>query len=94
VTSRPEAYSDKTAVVARGYKFIHSLTDDRDWEELYDLEVDPGELVDLAPSAPPILDELRSLLRTRLRSSAMAEVNEASLSEEEIERLRALGYIH
>jgi hypothetical protein len=94
VTSRPEAYSDKTAVVARGYKFIHSLTDDRDWEELYDLEVDPGELVDLAPSAPPILDELRSLLRTRLRSSAIAEVNEASLSEEEIERLRALGYIH
>jgi arylsulfatase A-like enzyme len=94
VTSRPEAYSDKTAVIARGHKFIHSLTDDRDWEELYDLEADPDELVDLAPSAPPILDELRSLLRTRLHSSAMAEVNEAKLSEEEIERLRALGYIH
>ena len=94
VTSRPEAYSDKTAVVARSYKFIHSLTDDRDWEELYDLETDPDELVDLAPSAPPILDELRTILRKRLRSSAMAEVNEAKLSEEEIERLRALGYIH
>ena len=94
VTSRPEAYSDKTAVIARGHKFIHSLTDDRDWEELYDLDGDPGELVDLAPSAPQILDELRSLLRTRLRSSAMAAVNEARLSEEEIERLRALGYIH
>jgi len=93
-TFRPESYSDRMAVVARGYKFIHSLTDDGDWEELYDLEADPGELVDLAPSAPPILDELRSFLRTRLRSSAMAEVNEAELSEEEIERLRALGYIH
>jgi len=93
-TFRPESYSDRMAVVARGYKFIHSLTDDGDWEELYDLEADPGELVDLAPSAPPILDEIRSLLGARLRSSAMAEVNEAELGEEEIERLRALGYIH
>jgi len=94
VTWRPEAYSDKTAVIARGYKFIHSLTDDRDWEELYDLEADPDELVDLAPSVPPILDELRNILTTRLSSSAMAAVNPADLSEEEIDRLRALGYVH
>jgi len=94
VTSRPEAYSDKTAVVARGYKYIHSLTDDRDWEELYDLQADPDELVDLAPSEPPILDELRIILKTRLSSSPMAAVNSADLSDEEIDRLRALGYIH
>jgi hypothetical protein len=94
VTSRPESKSDMTAVIARGYKFIHSLNDARDWEELYDLEADPGELVNLAPSAPPILDELRGILRTRLGSSTMAAVNEAELSEEEIDRLRALGYIH
>jgi hypothetical protein len=30
----------------------------------------------------------------RLAGSSMAAVNEAELSEEEIERLRALGYIH
>jgi arylsulfatase A-like enzyme len=94
MTFRPESKSDRTGVVARGYKFIHSLNDDRDWEELYDLEADPGELVDLAPSAPPILGELRTMLRNKLRSSTMAAVNEAELSEEEIDRLRALGYIH
>jgi len=94
VTSRPESASDKTAVIARGYKFIHSLTDDRDWEELYDLEADPDELVNLAPSAPPILGELRDILAARLSSSAMAAVDPADLSEEEIDRLRALGYVH
>jgi len=80
--------------VARGFKYIHSRTDDREWEELYDLESDPEELVDLATSAPPILNELRAILRMRLAGSSMATVNEAELSEEEIERLRALGYIH
>jgi len=94
VTYRPEAYSDKEAVVARGHKYIHSLTDDREWEELYDLRNDPGELQDLAPSAPEILEELRSMLSSRLEGAAMAAVNEAELSEEEIKRLRELGYIH
>jgi arylsulfatase A-like enzyme len=94
ITYRPEAYSDKEAVVTRGFKYIHSLTDDREWEELYDLETDPEELLDLAPSAPPILKELRAILQMRLAGSSMAAVNEAELSEEEIERLRALGYIH
>ncbi len=94
VTYRPEAYADKQAVVARGYKYIHSRTDDREWEELYDLHNDPGEIENLAPSASEVLDELRSILRERLEGAAMAEVNEAELSEEEIERLRELGYIH
>jgi arylsulfatase A-like enzyme len=94
VTYRPEAYSDKEAVVARGHKYIRSLTDDREWEELYDLRNDPGELENLAPSAPEILEELRSMLRSRLEGAAMAAVNEAELSEEEIKRLRELGYIH
>lgn len=94
VTYRPEAYSDKEAVVARGHKYIHSLTDDQEWEELYDLRNDPGELENLAPSAPEILGELRSMLRSRLEGAAMAAVNEAELSEEEIRRLRELGYIH
>ncbi|MCG6949560.1 MAG: sulfatase-like hydrolase/transferase [Acidobacteria bacterium] len=94
VTYRPEAYADKQAVVARGYKYIHSRTDDREWEELYDLHNDPGEIQNLAPSASEILDELRSKLRERVEGAAMAEVNEAELSEEEIKRLRELGYIH
>lgn len=94
VTYRPEAYSDKQAVIAKGYKYIHSLADDREWEELYDLREDPGELENLAPSNPEILDELRSMLGSRLEGAAMASVNEAELSEEDIKRLRELGYIH
>jgi arylsulfatase A-like enzyme len=94
VTYRPEAYADKEAVVARAFKYIHSLTDDREWEELYDLRNDPGEIENLAPSESEVLDELRSMLGARLQGAAMAEVNEAELSEEEIKRLRELGYIH
>jgi arylsulfatase A-like enzyme len=93
-TYRPEAYADKQAVVANGYKYIHTLTDDEEWEELYDLSQDPGELENLAPSAPETLAELRALLRSRLDGAKPASVNVADLSEEEIERLRELGYIH
>jgi arylsulfatase A-like enzyme len=94
VTYRPEAYADKQAVIARGYKYVHTLTDDDEWEELYDLRKDPGELENLASSAPEMLAELRTLLRSHLEGAATASPNVADLSEEEIERLRELGYIH
>ncbi len=93
-THRPEAYSEKRALVRDGYKYIHSWTDDREWEELYDLSTDPGELRDLAPTEVERLAAMRTALQTRLREAVAADAARAELSDAEIERLRALGYIH
>ena len=94
VTYRPEAYSEKRALIAGGFKYIHSWHDDDEWEELYDLESDPDELVDLAADQPERVEAMRTLLYQRLRTGQEAEAVEAELSDEEIERLRALGYVH
>ncbi|MDX2437244.1 MAG: sulfatase [Acidobacteriota bacterium] len=93
-TYRPEAYSEKRALVLDGFKYIHSWTDDHEWEELYDLENDPGELHELSAIEVERLTTMREALQTRLLAAVPAEVVEAELSSEEIERLRALGYIH
>jgi arylsulfatase A-like enzyme len=92
-THRPEAYSEKRALVADGFKYIHSWTDDREWEELYDLSVDPGELQNLAAIEVGRLATMREALKKRLLEAVATEVVEAELSDEDIERLRALGYI-
>ena len=92
-TYRPEAYSEKRALVRDGFKYIHSWTDDREWEELYDLASDPGELHDLSAIEVERLAAMRTALQTRLLEGEAAEVVEAELSSDDIERLRALGYI-
>ncbi len=94
VTYRPEAYSEKRAVVADGFKYIHSWLDDDDWEELYHLESDPDELVDLSADEPERVKAMRGLLSERLKAGHGVEIVEAELSDEEIERLKALGYVH
>ncbi len=93
-TFRPEAYSEKRALVGDGYKYIHSWTDDQEWEELYDLTADPGELHDLSAIEAERLAAMRDALQNRLLAAVPAEVVEAVLTDAEIERLRALGYIH
>ena len=93
-TYRPEAYSEKRALVRDGYKYIHSWTDDLEWEELYDLSSDPGELRDLSALEVERLAAMRAALQTRLLEAVAADAAQAELSDAEIERLRALGYIH
>jgi arylsulfatase A-like enzyme len=92
-TYRPESDVDKLAIVADGHKYIHSVSDDGEWEELYDLIADPQELNDLAPSAPPILDELRAVLWARVKDSTVASAVDAELTDEEKAQLEALGYV-
>ena len=92
-TYRPEAYSEKRALVRDGFKYIHTWTDDNEWEELYDLAADPGELHDLSAAEIQRLAAMRTALQARLLEAVAAEVVEAELSSEDIERLRALGYI-
>jgi arylsulfatase A-like enzyme len=93
-TYRPESFSDKRAIVLDGFKYIQSWKDDREWEELYDVSADPGELEDLAEVRPEIVDRLRTELARRLAAMNENAPVEVELSEEDRAHLRALGYIH
>jgi arylsulfatase A-like enzyme len=93
VTYRPEAFTDKRAILKDGFKYIHSWSDERDWEELYDLVADPGELVDLIELRPDVVDGLRQALETRLAAGPRTPSLDAELSEEDAARMRALGYL-
>jgi arylsulfatase A-like enzyme len=62
---------------------------------LYDLGSDPGETVDLAEKRPELLRSLSTALSetaTRMEQPGPA-AREVPLSEEQIERLRELGYV-
>jgi len=94
VTYRPESFSEKMALIDGGFKYIRSWKDDRDWEELYDVVNDPGELADLAQSHSGDLERLRSEIQRRLAELSESSSVEAELSEEDKAQLRALGYLH
>ena len=93
-TYRPEAFTDKQAIVSDGFKYIHSWSPEREWEELYDLEDDPDELADLIASRGEVAGRLRAALEERLSASAQGTAAHAALSEADRDRLRALGYLH
>lgn len=93
-TYRPEAFTDKQAIVSDGFKYIHSWSPEREWEELYDLEGDPDELTDLITSRGEVAERLRAELADRLAASAQGSAVAVELSEADRDRLRALGYVH
>jgi hypothetical protein len=77
-------------------KFIVDLKGTR--TELYDLLADPGEKHNIVEQQPELAKELEEHLvrfvRTNREIGASFEsVEETVLSEEEKERLRALGYV-
>jgi len=92
-TYRPEAYSDKLAIISRGFKYIWSRRD-HEWEELYDLTRDPNERRDLSQDRPELVSELRGVLDRELESGQRSPTRAADISEEDAARLRALGYVH
>ncbi|MDJ0870091.1 MAG: sulfatase [Myxococcota bacterium] len=76
--------------VRRGdWKYIHA-TDDPD--ALFDLAADPGELDNRAGREPQRSAELRALLDAH-RSAMPPEREPEPLSDETLDRLRALGYV-
>jgi arylsulfatase A-like enzyme len=91
-THKPEAYRDRRAVIAGGFKLIHSLGDD-EWLELYDLRSDPRETANVSDDRPDLVDEMRSMLDRRAAESERAGSRDADLTDEEKEQLRALGYV-
>lgn len=85
----------KTALLAHPFKLVHDLLGDR-WE-LYDRDTDPHELHDLAAAQPERLAALRAELASweaaRTADADGGPAPTVAPSSEEIERLRALGYI-
>ena len=77
--------------VQRGRWKLHYAHPQEAWE-LYDLAKDPGEHEDLAAREPERSAELRALLAPRLGESA-ATAPRVESSADEMEQLRALGYV-
>jgi arylsulfatase A-like enzyme len=61
--------------------------------ELYDLESDPAELVNLSSERPEIRDSMSRLLREWVAGTETRAVAPEELTPEKLEALRALGYI-
>lgn len=92
-TFRPESPKDRKALISDRFKLI--LTPEDSLEELYDLDADPDEQQNLVSEDPERTAALAKILLTRL---AEAEANAPSpeqqtLTEEQLERLRSLGYV-
>jgi arylsulfatase A-like enzyme len=89
--ARAEKDAFQTAIVAGPLKLIHDLAAG-DWH-LYDLAADPEELNDLAGTGHPAERGLRRRLLEWERSRTAAAADLLVPSDEERERLRALGYL-
>jgi arylsulfatase A-like enzyme len=61
--------------------------------ELFDLTRDPGERDDQAASQPARAQELEDRIRAWLREDGRPDVDPGQVSQEDLERLRALGYV-
>ncbi|HEX5132160.1 MAG TPA: sulfatase [Candidatus Krumholzibacteria bacterium] len=89
--------SNFESVVFDGWKYIRSATTGR--EELFRLADDPQERASLARERPDIVKHARALLDEHARSTEAFRAargisnREIKLDPEEIERLRALGYL-
>jgi arylsulfatase A-like enzyme len=84
----------RKAVVRGGHKYIVGLPE-KD-EELYDLEADPRERRNLVGERPELVAELRQELRafeTRARVHPREFAEPVSISREQAEELKALGYV-
>jgi arylsulfatase A-like enzyme len=62
-------------------------------EEMYDLAADPSELVNLVDARPDVAARLRDELAERQRARVVPESEIEGTSAEDLEALRALGYV-
>jgi arylsulfatase A-like enzyme len=91
---------DSRAVVSDGWKLIHNTRAPGGWPEfeLYDHQADPLNRVNVADKNPEAVERLRALLdswQQQVIAEKLPDADEAesSLSAEELQQLRALGYI-
>lgn len=92
-TFRPEAPVDLKALVANRRKLILNPADDG--VQLFDLERDPRERVDVSDRNASAAAALSAELEARLNAARERALppERRAMTEEEIQRLRALGYL-
>ncbi|HMB71684.1 MAG TPA: sulfatase [bacterium] len=87
---------DRALSTARNERFKYVLSS-RGEEELYDLQLDPGERANVIQEHPPVAEELRAALRKRFGEDGPREGGDGdgleSLDGELRKRLEALGYL-
>ena len=90
------------AIVLDGWKLIESSMEDEEGEEttyeLYEHDKDPLDTTDLAADRPDLVEKLSARLAELLARAETEKLTpdseiEEELSGEELERLRALGYV-
>ena len=92
-TFRPEAAKDRQAIISGRHKLIVTPADQA--EELYQLDQDPDEQDNRATREPDVTTRLRMMLRVGLEQakSRAAMPEERPLTQEDLDRLRSLGYV-
>ncbi len=81
-------WSELTGLVSGSWKYIQAPR-----PELYDLRNDAGEARDLAAAEPRKAAEVKGRLEAAIRGATGATDGKRTLTAEEQERLRALGYV-
>jgi len=96
----PPRDTESFAIVHEGWKLIHNTkaAPGRPEFELYEVRQDPLNQADVASSHPEIVTRLAGTLAQHLDQARAARLHpdtavEGSLSAEELERLRSLGYV-
>jgi len=93
MTYEPQAELEGRVLVSNGFKYIWTI--DNDGRELFDLADDPHETDNLVDQNPALADAMHEALQRALADSQADRLaRPAELSQEEIEGLEALGYVH
>lgn len=87
-------FGERTLITPEGLKILLGHGEPR----LYDLDVDPGETQNLATRRPEDFARLKTILDKRFRRALelrdlFAPASPAELTPEQIEALKALGYL-
>ena len=90
-TFQPGPGEDLQAVVVGDHKLIQAPESGR--VELYDLAQDPAENASRVAGNDALVTDLRNILEAAFSATVTYEAGELELSEEELQRLRALGYV-